>query len=144
MSFFGGEFFGGEFKQHYYHHGSGYVGTFFFGGAFFDGGFFSQQGKTGTGGIDPKRNIVKPTGLLHLPKKKKEQKAVDRRVEETRKIHREVIAEAAHIGEPAQFKAIRKMSMAEIEAEIGELLRKTQRTRDEEDMLVFLMIAASV
>lgn len=96
--------------------------------------------KTGTGGIDPRR-IVKPTGILHLPKKKTR---VDERVEESRAIQAEIAGRLAkefseETAAIPEFRPVSTMSMAEIEAEIGMLLRKQLRTDDDEVMLLMLM-----
>lgn len=97
--------------------------------------------KTGTGGIDRKRRIYKPTGLEE-PKKKK----IEERVEETRQIHAEVLKKLAdEISEPeAEFKPIPLMTDAEINREIGFLMKEVQRKRDEEDesaVLLLLMLS---
>ena len=107
--------------------------------------------KTGTGGIDPgeglKHRIVKPTGTLHLPKKKEGRKDVGDRIDESRGIQAEIAArlarefteESAALGAPQPI----QMSMAEVDFEIGVLLRKKLRTDEEEVMLMLLMVAAS-
>lgn len=111
--------------------------------------------KTGTGGIDPgdgKRRIArsfKPTGLLHLPKKKGGSPQVQARVEESQDIQAEIAARLARefseetlaIGEPPP---IVEMTLAEVEAEIGLLLRKKLRTDEDEVMLLLMMAAVTV
>ena len=103
--------------------------------------------KTGTGGIDPaKRRYppVKPTGILHLPKRGKLPETVEKRIVEAfndraeiaENLAREFGEETAQIPE---FKPIVQMTMAEVEAEIGVLLRKELRTREEEALLIILM-----
>lgn len=137
----------------------------FFGGTFFDGGFFGEitTGKTGTGGIDPGeghrrrgKSIVKPTGTLHLPKKKGARTSVDDRVEQSREIQAEVAAKLAQdfaAGSEAlrQSEAARElvvpivsMPLAEMEAEIFALLQKKRRTEEEEIMLLMLMVSVAV
>ncbi len=99
--------------------------------------------KSGTGGIDPheRRGIIKPTGL-GPPKKAKPE--VQRRLDETREIHREVSEQfIRELGQDREFKPIAQMSMQEIDAEIGELLRKKLRTDEEELMLLMLMVAVT-
>lgn len=98
--------------------------------------------KTGTGGIDPKKHkgIYKPLGTLGLPKKK-----VEQRVDDSRQIQAEVAAKLAEeFSEEIKAKPIPKMTMAEVEYEIGALLKKTLRTQEDETMLVLLMIAAAL
>lgn len=141
MSFFAGEFFGGEFHDGYYHE-EPYVGvSVFFGGEFFDSGFFKTveeiaeeipEVKTGGKGDNPKkvRSIYKPTGLPPY------RKTVERRVEETRQIHREVLNQEAVRQTP-----VGQMSLADIEAEIGVRLR--QEVRDEEEIILMLLAAAA-
>mgnify|MGYP001612067019 CR=1 FL=1 len=128
----------------------------FFGGEFFDGGFYEYSGvaRSGGGGIEGKQTKkryppFKPTGLLHLPKKKtttKAEETVETRLQET---HAERVEIADRLTKEftketeARFRPIQTMSMAEVEAEIGVLLRKEQKTREDEIML-FILIAASV
>lgn len=135
------------------------MATAFFGGNFFGGEFFSvtvaggDVVKTGTGGIDPgdglKRRIVKPTGILHLPKKKGGDKRVEARVEDSQNIQAEIAARLARefseetVAIEARPPAI-EMSLVEVEAEIGLLLRKKLRTEDEEVMLLLMMAAVTV
>ena len=105
--------------------------------------------KTGTGGIDPvasRRRIVKPTGILHLPKKEGRKDVVDR-IEESREIQAEIAGRLAKdfaagnaVLEAAQTL---EMSVAEIDAEIGMILRKKIRT-EEDEMILLLMMAAAV
>lgn len=104
--------------------------------------------KTGTGGIDPGEGLkrryppVKPAGLLHLPKKKA---AVEQRVEDSRDIQAEIAARLARefTEEGIEPPPIASMSMAQIDAEIGFLLRKKLRTDEDEVLLLLLMVAAS-
>ena len=126
--------------------------TAFFGGPFFGGGFFGAP-STGTpaDGGKGKRSkradssrIFKPTGLLD----RRIETPVEKRVAETAEIHAEVQAErkfeapqavsVARMGLPVE-----SMSLTDIEAEIGLLLRKTMRTQDEEITLLLLMVAAA-
>lgn len=133
MSYFGSEFFGGEFHSHYY---GEYVGvSVFFGGEFFDGGFYKsveQSASTGGKGDNPRKSIYKPTGLTY-------RKTPEQRVRETREIHRE-IRETLRL--PDKPKPIEIMSLAEIEAEIGERLRRAVEKDDEEIILMLLAAAA--
>lgn len=139
MSFFAEEFFGGGFFGEYYH--KPYVGvSVFFGGEFFDGGFFQEleqeTAKTGGKGdnASKKRSIYKPTGLPPY----RVRKTVEQRVEETREIHQEVLAERkVERVEPA----IQQMSLVDIDAEIARLLHKKLRTEDEELLLLLLAIS---
>lgn len=104
--------------------------------------------KTGTGGIDPRevrRGIIKPTGLLDRAPKKKQpeaRKSVEDRVEDARQIQAEIAGELAKElrGEiESAQKAISAMTMAEVDFEIGVLLRKVQRTQEEDLLLLMLM-----
>jgi len=106
--------------------------------------------KTGAGGIDPgdglKRRIVKPTGLLHLPKKKGR---IEERIDDTRSIQAEVAGRLAReFSEESRLldvpQTIVEMTMAEIDAEIGLLLRKKLRTDEDEIALLLLMVAVTV
>ena len=120
----------------------------FFDGAFFNGGFFGENDdvavKTGTGGIDPpkRRTIYKPTGLVDGPRTR-----VEERVAETHEIAQQ-IAKAfqeeftpAEIAEPPPIEA---MTMAEIDAEIGVLLRKKLRDEEDEAAMMLIMLASDL
>lgn len=131
------------------------MATSFFGGSFFDGEFFSPStgGKIGVGGIDPGEGLkrryppVKPTGILHLPKKGKLPSPIEARIGEAHddrleiaeRLAREFGEETARIPE---FKPIAQMTMAEVEQEIGTLLRKKLRTEEDEILLLMLMAAS--
>ncbi len=136
------------------------VYTNFFGGAFFGGGFFGSGTddavKTGTGGIDPgeghKRVPFKPTGLVDRLRKatKEGRKEVEDRVDDSREIESEIAVKLAREfrEETIRFKAeapppIVKMTLAEIDFEIGVLLRKKLKTEEDDLMLILLMAAAT-
>lgn len=118
----------------------------FFGGVYFtDGGTpVVEVVKTGTGGIDPKKGRfppVKPT--LHLPKK---QTRVEQRIDESREIQAEIAGRLARefseeTAQIPEFRPIQTMSMSEVEAEIGFLLRKKIRTEEDEVLLLLLMVS---
>jgi hypothetical protein len=107
--------------------------------------------KTGTGGIDPgeglrrRRTIVKPTGLVDRPRRE-----VERRIEQADEVAREVTREMRErfVEEPKRapevVPPISAMSIAEIDAEIGRYLRElqveSQRTEDDELMILLLMV----
>lgn len=130
------------------------MATSFFGGAFFGGEFFSEPtggvAKTGTGGIDPedglrRRRIVKPTGILHRPVKARP--SVQERIDDSAGIAAEIAGRIAleFAEESAALQArppVVEMSLSEIEAEIGSLLRKKMRTDEDEVLLLILMAAA--
>lgn len=99
--------------------------------------------KTGTGGIDPKRRAYKPSGLL--PRRDGRQQVEDR-IDESAIIHAEVNAKLAREFEETEVVAapVITMSAAEIDWEIGLLLRKKMRTEEDEVLLLLLMAAASV
>jgi hypothetical protein len=143
------------------------VYTNFFGGAFFDGGFFGAGTddatvKTGTGGIDPgeghRRVPFKPTGIVDRPKisVKRGRKEVEDRVDESRQIQAEIAeklarefgeetqaAEEAQAIEDRRQLMLAEMSQAQIDFEIGVLLRKKIKTAEDELILVLLMAAAA-
>ena len=109
--------------------------------------------KTGTGGIDPGEGLrrrktlhlpVKPTGLLERPKAK--DVGVQKRLDETGAIQAEIAGRLAReFGEETaeiEARPVTEMSMAEVEAEIGFLLKKKLRNDEEEVMLLLLMVAA--
>lgn len=104
--------------------------------------------KTGTGGLDPgeglKRRIVKPTGILHLPKKTR----VDERVDDSRAIQSEIASRLARefTEESVRLRPppIIEMTQAEVDYEIGILMRKKMRTEEEELLLLLMMTAAAV
>ena len=128
----------------------------FFGGEFFGGEFFNvgSAAKTGTGGIDPVRvgrRIVKPTGILHLPKKEGRKEVADR-IDESRDIQAEIAGRlekefSEEIAETATLEkhqaAIAAMSQTQIDAEIGRLLKKRKRTEEDEILVLLLIVAAS-
>ena len=100
--------------------------------------------KTGTGGIDPHKRvrhpIIKPTGLEFKDVKSP---VVQQRLEETRDLDEAIRAKAAkEFFDVPEQKIIEQMSIAEIDSEIGTLLRKQMRT-EEEDLLLLITIAAS-
>lgn len=140
MSFYGQEFYGGGF--HEYNHHEPYVGvSVFFGGEFFDGGFYQpldeqaavvEVVKTGGKGDNDKkrRNIFKPTGLPPEGRK-----TVEQRVQATREIHREVLRV------PPKPLPVAEMSLAQIDAEIGERLRVSLQNEEEE---ILMLLAAAV
>lgn len=102
--------------------------------------------KTGTGGIDPerkRRTIYKPTGLPWALKKPQGQEGVEQRILETRDIHREILGEIQPRVElqEVSFKPIEAMSSAEIDREIGILMREKLAKEDEEDTMTVLMMA---
>lgn len=110
------------------------------------------------GGEDPseirqsskRREIIKPTGLLHLPVKARP--SVQERVDDSAGIAAEVAGRIAReFSEEGAALAVRptqppvvEMSLSEIEAEIGLLLRKKMRTEEDELLLLLLTAAAAV
>lgn len=105
---------------------------------------------SGKGDNDRPRHIVKPLGLP-FGKPKKRRTAVDDRVEQSRQLEAEVAARLAREfeggtrreAERGEAQQILEMSMAEIDHEIGVLLRKKMRTQEDEVLLLFLMVAAA-
>ena len=113
--------------------------------------------RSGGGGIDPGEGLkrktlhlpIKPTGLLERPKAK--DAGIQQRLDETGAIQAEIAGrlarefgeETAEIEARSEFRPVIEMTMAQVEAEIGMLLRKKLRTDEEEVMLLLLMVAAS-
>ena len=110
--------------------------------------------KTGTGGIDPQKRRrqkvhlpFKPTGLIARPTKEG-RKDVQDRVDDSRQIQadiaenlaKEFSEETESLGE---LKPIAAMQLAEIESEIGLLLRAKIRREDDEMLLLLMMVAAA-
>lgn len=158
-----GKFFDGQFDAGKFFGPSGSMScpqTSFFGGSFFCGDFFNDGGpvppppdeavKTGTGGIDPgdarKRRTFKPTGLLHLPVKARP--TVKERVDQSAgiasdiadKLAREFTEETQSLQTPTESV---RMSLSEVDAEIGRILRKKVRTEEDEVLLLLLMAAVA-
>jgi len=105
-----------------------------------DSGVVVVDVKTGTGGIDPKkkrRTIYKPTGLVN--------KKLEQRVVESQQIQREVYEEVIKPQFDVQIdlKPIQEMTSAEVDREIGLLMREKLRAEDEDDMMLVMMIAAN-
>jgi len=134
------------------------MATAFFGSNFFGGEFFSvseaaeEVARSGGGGIDPvtgKRRKLhlpfKPTGLLDRPKAKtpEVQKRLDESVEIQSEIASSLAREFAEEQEVLEHpRPIVQMTMQEVEAEIGILLRKKLRSEEEEVILLLLIAAA--
>ena len=90
---------------------------------------------------------VKPTGLIERPVKEG-RKDVEDRAAETAGIAAEIAGKLAReFGEETQQaeaqKRIEQMTLAEVDFEIGVLLRKKLRT-EEDEIMILLLIAASV
>ena len=87
----------------------------------------------------------KPTGILHLPKKSPK---VSERIDDSRAIQAEIAARLSkefteeEVARQEQVEVVR-MSAAEVDFEIGILLRKKLRTEEEEVVLLLLMAASS-
>ena len=104
---------------------------------------------TGGKGDNAKRRIIKPLGILHLPKKKN--KEIQDRVEDSRQIQYEIAERLARefTEENVSRETLTKqkspirMSMVEIDAEIKVLLQRKIITEDEELMLLLLLAAAA-
>lgn len=85
-----------------------------------------------------RRSIFKPTGLIDRPR------TLDERVEDTAELAREVTERVAReFIEPPEPPPISEMTMAEVEREIGMLLRKKLRTEEDDLVLLLLMAAAA-
>ena len=132
-----------------------FTGAVFFGSVYFTDGDAPVDAvvKTGTGGIDPgdglrrRRPIIKPTGLLQLPKKEGRKDVADR-IAESGDIQAEIAARLAKefTEESLAIQArppVAQMSLREVEAEIAELLQKKLMTEDDEMMILMLVAAAA-
>lgn len=133
----------------------------FYGGLFYNGGFFGAvtpvDPAVPTGGKDDtpgrKRLSVrrsdpfKPTGIVDRPKSKDH--AIDARLAEQAatqadiagQLAREFAEESAAITEQVP---VVQMSLAEIEHEIGLILRKKLRTQEDDAILMLLLVASAV
>ena len=82
-----------------------------------------------------RRQIFKPTGLVDRPR------SVEERVEQTAQIAREVVRGGSidELEAPPQL----QFSEAEVNAEIGRLLRKAMRSQEDELILLLLMAASA-
>jgi hypothetical protein len=122
------------------------MATSFFGGSFFGGEFFNSGGvpvvptpyKGGRNdGRKGRETIFKPTGLVD----RKATPTIEQRVEESAQLHQEAqIAARAPLEIPV-LRRIESMSAAEVDFEIGVLLRKKIRSEEEEILLMMLMMA---
>lgn len=91
--------------------------------------------KTGTGGID----VFKPTGLIR--RKKAKFPKIEERIEEFSEAQHEIAVRLANeFAEVETFTPVSKMSMLDVEREIGTLLRQQV---EEEELLLLLMAAAA-
>ena len=90
-------------------------------------------------------NTFKPTGLDHpRPKLKAKDPSVQKRLDDSARIQEEVAAELAkELGETQDSKPVERMSQAQIDAEIKDLLHRKIRTENEEIMLLLLMAASA-
>lgn len=123
----------------------------FFGGAFFSGGFFAGLGLGGTGEDEaggkrkrgprgPRGPIFKPTGLPPLrAKKRRSDVEITPVVVEPEWPLPPTLQPAAETATTP----VAQRSLAQIEREIGYLLRKQLRTHDEEIVLLLLMATAA-
>ena len=98
----------------------------------------------GKGDNEKRRSTYKPTGILHLPQKSPQ---VAERIDDSRAIQAEIAARLAkefteeEVARQEQVEVAR-LSAAEVDLEIGILLRKKVRTDQEELLLVLLMASA--
>ena len=100
--------------------------------------------KTGTGGIDGEgqRRIVKPSGLLQLPKKPSR---VEQRIDDSREIQAEISErlskEFTEESTRLNFRPVDQMTLREIDDQIGVLLRK--KLKDDDEVMLLLMMACA-
>ncbi len=141
------------------------MSTSFFGGAFFDGEFFHSGGdsppltvttKTGGKGDNEKgkkKSIFKPTGITYNDAPKKKQiadaevrKSIDERIAETEEMLAAIkkISAEAERTEAVKYQPIEKMSLSAIDAEIHALMKKANRKREDEELIMILMAISQV
>jgi hypothetical protein len=140
------------------------MSTSFFGGAFFNGEFFDSGSgptpppeviKTGGKGDNEKgkkKVIFKPTGLTYSDKPKKHteetevRKSIDERIAESEELLAAIkqVSEEATRTEAVQYKPIEKMALSEIDAEIRDLMKKANRKREDEELIMILMAISQV
>ena len=92
---------------------------------------------------------AKPLGIIDRPRKplKEGRKDVSDRVDESRQIEADIAAKLARdfseetLRIPPEQPPVAEMALADIEAEIGAILRKKVRTEQDETMLLLLMAA---
>lgn len=119
----------------------------FFGGQFFGGGFFGAISPTGAapsgkGDNEKRRGIFKPTGLPPIRRRKLgEAPSTEQRVAETQEIAAEIARGVVEA--PAAEAPISTMTLAEIDFEIGVLLRKARTEEDDIRLLTMLAAAAA-
>lgn len=129
----------------------------FYSGTFYNGGFFgSVDVGPPAGGKDDKRGgkkgyTIKPLGLMDRPKSK--DKAIDARLQDQAQTQADIAgvlarefrdeSDAFIEAEIAQ-KAIADMTAAEIEREIGILIRRKMRREEEEIILLMMMVSAAL
>lgn len=106
------------------------------------------------GGKESRHPSFKPTGLVDRPRKpvKEGRKEVSDRVDESRQIEAEIAGRLAKEfseetlniqQEPPPVAPVEEMTLAEVELEIGVLLRKKLRTQEDEILILLLMAAAA-
>lgn len=131
----------------------------FFGGTFFSGGFFGEFGGGARPGDGPKkRSIFKPTGTLHLPRKKLNpaQQDVENRLQDSQNIAADVAAQVsrdfAQSNRAVEQAAVASLQVrmsadiaaqAAMTAEIAILMQRKLR-KEEEEMILLLMMGASL
>lgn len=138
---------------------AGIFNSAIFNNAIFNTGASAATTPTGTGGIDAgegagirRRDLpAKPLGLPPQRRRKEAaRRAVDERTDEVRQIHQEARREAlerAGLDDAGTLeiaaKPIEQMSISEINAEIGLLLRIQQSNDDAERLMILLLAAES-
>lgn len=107
-------------------------------------GMFGVALRGGKGDNERRRKTIhpsfKPTGLVDRPQKKGRDERVEQRLRETREIHKEIV-ERAELQELSAVRPITQMTMAEIDAEIGLLLRR--KIQEDENIMLLMLLASS-
>lgn len=100
----------------------------------------------GKGDNEERSQPFKPTGLLHRPKKAGRREPADR-IDESREIQVEIAGRLAReftkepAAPPPPRLSLERPSLAEVDREIGVLLRK--KLKKEEEVLLILLIASA-
>lgn len=88
-----------------------------------------------------RRNTIKPTGLVD--RKPEGRRGVQERLRETQEIAEEIARGVVEVPQPTVEAPVLRISLLELDAEIGRLLRKQMRSEEDEILLLLLMAAVS-
>jgi len=105
--------------------------------------------KTGSGGIDGgKRSAFKPTGETNRKKQPDGRKTVDQRIADSENISAEILAERDGLAATAIQEAFKRADLvlrerAELEIDAGVFEAKRLKAKDDEEIMMLLLIAAT-